>query len=87
MTPIITAMTSATTLAPMKVVAYTLPSDSGRPYLATGQHRRSVNTIFSRDLPADIDNVASLNGALARYILPLTKSRESPWVLSSNNPA
>lgn len=71
----------------MKIMAYTLPSDSSRPYLATGQYCRSVNTIFSRDLAADLDYVASLNGALARYILPLTKSRESPWVLSSNSPA
>jgi hypothetical protein len=78
MIPIITAMASTTIPTPMKIMAYTLSSDSSRPYLATDQHRRSVNTIFSRDLAADIDYVASLNGTLTRHILPLRKSRESP---------
>lgn len=75
--PMVPAMSSTTAPSPMKV-AHVLPCGNGPSHLATGQRRGSLSTIFSRDLTAGPDHVASLGGTLASRILPLPRSRESP---------
>jgi hypothetical protein len=55
---IVTAMTSLTTTKPSQVRmmgGHILPSSSGRPRLTMARRQRSASTIFSRDLPTNVD--------------------------------
>ena len=67
-------MASTPTLSSMKVVQTTVLPSGNDP--ATCQRRRRVSNIFSRDLVADLNDVASLSDALVSHILLWTGKTE-----------
>jgi hypothetical protein len=75
---LIIAMASTPTEFDEVVQITILPSGNGHLHLATCQRRRRVINIFSRDLVADRNDVASLGGALVSHNLPWTWRQKSP---------